>query len=250
MAPSVPRRVQRASTVYFDLADVERELTQAWDSGRSPIGFATRYADPSYLNVLRERIRYVYPNTEIKLELSLSEHLTTPEHGASEIAAYHGELDAVNVLCLVQVDRPPRQGDVPAALQRFWQLVCDGLGGISALQIRPRRRLILLFAVHPEVGLPDGIQHLPDPIFTRYDVWKWAAAVMDELGDHHEWPREFRDSWRDHLCAKAAHTPGSDRLDPRRLYLAMKDSIRLLGADPDAFRRTLEGIVHGEPPHH
>jgi len=80
----IPRRLRATSTVYFDLTDVEAELVATRDASGPLAAFATTYADESYLNVLRERFGYVFPDTAVPDVLSLSDHLMSPERAATE----------------------------------------------------------------------------------------------------------------------------------------------------------------------
>jgi hypothetical protein len=234
-----PRRWLLASTENFDLTEPARVIraAKAESAGTSrPIGLATSFTDPSYLEVLVERIRHVFLNTEPRTGTTLASHLRGPEQCVATIAKHRPSLNSTNIVCVVNVGPPERHGEIPEPLSTFWRRIhgtCDGA----------THRLILLFAIYPGVGLPPAVREHPDPAVTEHDVWNWTSGVMKEAARSHGLDENLREAWHRRLCAEAFDPMSPDRLDLCQLYLVMKEDIRLLGNDLPGFTRMLEGIT-------
>lgn len=211
-------------SAYFDLTEIRFLIQEAMNASPSQvIGFSVTDPEETFVKKLRHWLQgYAMGETELKDRLNLSPLAGRPDKWLEQVRAYRKDLDEVNVLLEVVVERTLSDESITT----FWTEVCQDFADAS-------RRLVLLF-IGARDGYPSGITVLPPPQFKRHDVARWTGDVVHLRG----WSLDLAAIWTAWLCERAAF---DGQLDARMLYVAMEKSVdhfRMLS--PEEFRVKLE----------
>jgi len=222
--PEDPPSAQRTlDTAYFDLHDLRSEVADAVGKTKERLlAFGITYAEGTFVGRLRDWLASYLGQTQVKENLNLKPNLCTVPVRLRQVASYRAELNARNVLCVVDSEGAPAD-----MIAEFWTGICRDFGGIP-------RYLVLIFTGTHGMIFPHGVIVLPEPMFRTSDVDLWTH----EMVRLRRWPMDLADAWTDRLCRHARWD--DDTLDVRLLYEAMEQTIEEVRFDPKTFRQQLE----------
>jgi Effector-associated domain 1 len=223
---------EKFKSMNFDLDELHKEIRRVVKQPPSPVlGFVIRYSDDVFVKKLCDWFESNIGNTKCRESLNLWPSIGSVSERLRGLARYKGDLASSNVLCTVLTQGVP--GEI---VTEFWSGVHREFAGLSRL-------LLLIFASDETATLPADMIELPYPYFTEQDIDLWALDMVHL----HKWRLELADAWTELLCAEAKDE--DNKINVRRLYQVMDDTIDQVRYEASNFKQLLEGrIGHANPP--